>query len=116
MFFRHSFSLPPLVDFFGLREQQTQQLRELMEFNHSLAGYFFSRFLLVGLFSSWSKKKENNSSKKITIHWLNKFSIFYWSIPSNQKQKQRVICCWFFLCLLSEIVLEFDLSDFFLFL
>jgi hypothetical protein len=33
---------------------------ELMEFNHSLAGYFFSRFLLVGLFSFLVQKKENN--------------------------------------------------------
>jgi hypothetical protein len=32
---------------------------ELMEFNHSLAGYFFSRFLLVGLFSLLVQKKEN---------------------------------------------------------
>jgi hypothetical protein len=32
-----------------------------MEFNHSLAGYFFSRFLLVGLFSFLVQKKENIS-------------------------------------------------------
>jgi hypothetical protein len=29
-----------------------------MEFNHSLVGYFFSRFLLVGLFSLLVQKKE----------------------------------------------------------
>jgi hypothetical protein len=34
---------------------------ELMEFNHSLVGYFFSRFLLVGLFSLLVQKKENKS-------------------------------------------------------
>jgi hypothetical protein len=33
---------------------------ELMEFNHLLAGYFFSRFLLVGPFSFLVQKKENN--------------------------------------------------------
>jgi hypothetical protein len=33
---------------------------ELMEFNHSLAGFLFSRFLLVGLFSFLVQKKENN--------------------------------------------------------
>jgi hypothetical protein len=30
---------------------------ELMEFNHSLAGFLFSRFLLVGLFSFLVQKK-----------------------------------------------------------
>jgi hypothetical protein len=32
---------------------------ELIEFNHSLAGLLFSRFLLVGLFSFLVQKKEN---------------------------------------------------------
>jgi hypothetical protein len=33
---------------------------ELMEFNHSLVGFLFSRFLLVGLFSFTLQKKVNN--------------------------------------------------------
>jgi hypothetical protein len=33
---------------------------ELIEFNHSLAGFLFSRFLLVGLFSFLVQKKENS--------------------------------------------------------
>jgi hypothetical protein len=35
---------------------------ELMEFNHSLVGFLFSRFLLVGLFSFLVQKKENKSA------------------------------------------------------
>jgi hypothetical protein len=37
-----------------------------MEFNHSLVGFLFSRFLLVGLFSFLVQKKENNSIRKQT--------------------------------------------------
>jgi hypothetical protein len=39
---------------------------ELMEFNHSLVSFLFSRFLLVGLFSFLVQKKENSWKSKLS--------------------------------------------------
>jgi hypothetical protein len=49
---------------------------ELMEFNHSLVGFFFSRFLLVGLFSFLVQKKENGFLTKKSFFFFFFFCSF----------------------------------------